>query len=83
MVMLVAEVVEDVLEPKLSGTAKLPASPTSAMMPGYDPAAPAPMVVAVVRLKPLSGVEPPNVQVLLVGGVAPKPPGSVPVKHHW
>jgi hypothetical protein len=32
MVMLVAEVVEDVLVLKLSGTAGLPASPTSAVM---------------------------------------------------
>jgi hypothetical protein len=79
MVMLVAEVVEDVLELKLSGTAALPASPTSAVMAGYDPAAPAPTGLA-VTLKPFSKVEPANVQVLL--GAPVKPPGSPPVRHH-
>ena len=80
--MLVAEVDEVVLELKLSGTAALPASPTSAIILVYDPAAPDPIVVGVTRLKPLSGVEPAKVQVVLVAGVVPKPPGNVPIKHH-
>ena len=82
IVMLVAEVVEVVLELKLSGTAALPASPTSAMMLLYEPAAPDPIVMGVTKLKPLSGVEPAKVQVVLVAGVVPKPLGSVPIKHH-
>ena len=80
MVMLVAEVVDDVLELKLSGTAAFPASPTSAVMAVYDPAAPAPTGLA-VKLKPLSVVVPANVQVLL--GAPANPPGSPPVRHHW
>jgi hypothetical protein len=79
MVMPVAEVLEDVLEVMLSGTAALPASTTSAVIPGYAPAAPAPTGLA-VRLKPLSKVVPANVQVLL--GAPAKPPGSPPVRHH-
>ena len=82
MVRLVADVVEVVLELKLSGTAAFPASPTSAIMPVYDPAAPDPIVVGVTRLKPLSTVDPANIQVVLVLGVVPKPLGNVPLKHH-
>ena len=74
--MLVAEVVEVVLELKLSGTAALPASPTVAVMPLPVPA----LALLALRLKPGSVVEPANVQVVL--GAPVKPPGSVPVKHH-
>ena len=80
--MLVAEVVEDVPELKLSGTAALPASPTSAVIAVYGDAAAAPAAtVLAVRLKPFSVVVPANVQVLL--GAPVKLPGSVPVRHHW
>ena len=77
--MLVAEVVDDVPELKLSGTAALPASPTSAMMPGYAPAAPEDTGLA-VRLKASSVVDDPTPQVLL--GAPEKPAGSGDVIHH-
>ena len=76
--MLVAEVVEDVWELKLSGTAPLPASPTSPAMPGYVPAAFAATGFA-VRLKVFSFVELVVPQLVLA---PPNPLGNVPVIHH-
>jgi hypothetical protein len=76
----VAIVVDDPDE-KPSGTAALPVSPASAVMflYGLELEAPEAMVVAVVRLKLSSKVEPPNVQLVLVLGVVPKPLGNVPI----
>ena len=80
MVMLVADVGEDCPDEKLSGTAGLPASSTSAVMFGYAPAAPGVTGLA-VRLKPLSRFDVNNPQLLL--GPPENPRGrGVPVGIH-
>jgi hypothetical protein len=81
MAICVALVVDDWAAVKLSGTATLPASPTSAVMflYGLEPESPEVITVGVVSLKVSSTVEVVFPQLVLVLGVVAKPSGSVPV----
>ena len=75
---MIAVVVLDVFPlEKASGTAAFPKSPTSLVMLENVPEV---LTKLAVKLKLASGVDVVFPQVLL--GDPPKPPGSVPVRHH-